>query len=93
MHLAYILRSVSDSDRYYYGSTSDLKKRLATHNAGGNVATKPHRPSALVWYGGFPYKETAVEFERYLKTASGKAFARKRLIPPEKDENVSLSDP
>jgi putative endonuclease len=81
MHYAYILRSTSDPSRYYYGSTSDLRKRLAVHNAGGNVSTKPHRPWTLIWYGGFSSEETAMDFERYLKTASGKAFARKRLIP------------
>lgn len=81
MHYAYILRSTSDPSRYYYGSTSDLRKRLAVHNAGGNVSTKPHRPWTLVWYGGFTCEQTAMDFERYLKIASGKAFARKRLIP------------
>jgi putative endonuclease len=80
MHYAYILRSVLEPARYYYGSTSDLRKRLAVHNAGGNVSTKPYRPWTLVWYGGFPCEKSAMDFERYLKTASGKAFARKRLI-------------
>ena len=50
------------------------------HNAGGNVSTKPHRPWSIAWYGGFSSEETAMDFERYLKTASGKAFARKRLL-------------
>jgi predicted GIY-YIG superfamily endonuclease len=80
MHYAYILRSASHPDRFYYGSTSDLKKRLETDNAGGNVSTKPFRPWKLVWYGGFPSKQIATDFEKYLKTASGKAFARKRLV-------------
>ena len=81
MHYAYILRSVTEPDRFYHGSTSDLRKRLAVHNAGGNVTTKSHRPWTLIWYSGFACKQTAMNFERYLKTASGKAFARKRLIP------------
>ena len=80
MHYSYILRSVSDPERLYYGSTSDLRERLATHNAGGNVSTKPFRPWEIAWYAGFPNKETATDFERYLKTASGKAFAKKRLL-------------
>jgi len=80
MHYAYILQSISHPEKFYYGSTADLKKRLAVHNDGGNVSTSPYRPWALAWYGGFPCKQTAANFERYLKTASGKAFARKRLL-------------
>jgi len=80
MHYAYILRSISQPDKLYYGSTTDLKKRFSVHNAGGNVSTHPYRPWILAWYGGFPCKQTAADFERYLKTASGKAFARKRLL-------------
>lgn len=34
-------------------AVTDLKKRLETHNNGGNVSTKPHRPWKLVWYAGF----------------------------------------
>ena len=36
-----------------------------------------------IWYGAFTEKGTALEFERYLKTASGKAFSRKRLLSGE----------
>ncbi|MCU0776309.1 MAG: GIY-YIG nuclease family protein [Akkermansiaceae bacterium] len=81
MHYAYILCSSSHPESRYCGSTSDLKKRLAVHNAGGNVSTRAHRPWKLAWYAGFPSEKTALDFEKYLKPASGKAFARKRLIP------------
>jgi predicted GIY-YIG superfamily endonuclease len=80
MHYAYIIRSETNPDKFYYGSTADLKKRIEVHNIGGNTSTRPFRKWALVWYGGFPSKQTAEEFEKYLKTASGKAFARKRLL-------------
>jgi putative endonuclease len=80
MHYAYIIRSVNYPDKFYYGSTADLKKRIEVHNRGGNTSTRPFRIWALVWYGGFPCKQTAEEFEKYLKTASGKAFTRKRLL-------------
>ena len=59
---------------------ADLKKRLSVHNQGGNISTKTGCPWKLVWYGGFESKTAASDFERYLKTASGKAFARKRLL-------------
>jgi predicted GIY-YIG superfamily endonuclease len=82
MHYAYILQSIWHPERFYFGSTSNLKNRFAVHNAGGNTSTRPFVPWKIAWYGGFPSKKIAMEFERYLKTASGKAFARKRLVPP-----------
>jgi predicted GIY-YIG superfamily endonuclease len=60
MHYAYILRSLSDADKLYYGSTADLKKRFATHNAGGNISTKPFRPWEIAWYAGFPNQKQLV---------------------------------
>ena len=80
MFYAYILRSEQNPERFYYGFSSDLKKRLKVHNQGGNISTKTGLPWTLAWYGGFESESAAIEFERYLKTASGKAFARKRLL-------------
>jgi predicted GIY-YIG superfamily endonuclease len=80
MFYAYILRSQIQPSVLYYGSTTNLKIRIAKHNAGGNLSTSAMRPWSLVWYGGFETEESARAFERYLKTASGKAFAGKRLI-------------
>ncbi len=50
------------------------------HNEGKVPSIVPHRPWELVWYGGFSSKQEAVDFERYLKSGSGKSFAYKRLI-------------
>jgi len=80
MFYTYILRSEQNPERFYYGFSSDLKKRLKVHNQGGNVSTKTGVPWTLAWYGGFESESAAIDFERYLKTASGKAFARKRLL-------------
>ncbi|MCB1212063.1 MAG: transposase zinc-binding domain-containing protein [Verrucomicrobiales bacterium] len=80
MFYAYILRSEQNPERLYYGFSSDLKKRLNVHNQGGNHSTKTGVPWTLAWYGGFESESVAIDFERYLKTASGKAFARRRLL-------------
>jgi len=80
MFYAYILRSEQNPERLYYGFSSDLKKRLKVHNQGGNISTRNGVPWTLVWYGGFESESADSDFERYLKTASGKAFARKRLL-------------
>ncbi|MEM7144219.1 MAG: GIY-YIG nuclease family protein [Verrucomicrobiota bacterium] len=52
---------------------------MEDHNAGRNVSTKAFRPWKLEMYLAFSDREKALGFERYLKTASGKAFADKRL--------------
>lgn len=36
-----------------------------------------------MWYGAFENERKAKDFERYLKTGSGKAFAYKRLLNSE----------
>jgi putative endonuclease len=80
MFYAYILRSQRDANVFYHGFTSDLRKRLNAHNTGANVSTRAMRPWSLAWYGAFESEQMARDFESYLKTASGKAFARKRLL-------------
>ena len=79
MYYTYILYS-SKSKIFYYGFTKDIKKRLNEHNTGISPATKPYIPWELVWYCGFVKEKDAKDFELYLKSGSGKAFAYKRLI-------------
>lgn len=81
MYYTYVLRSESNVSQLYFGSTSNLKERLAAHNAGQSPHTAKYKPWAVVWYGSFESKELALAFEKYLKTASGKAFLRKHLLP------------
>ena len=79
MHYVYLLRSLSNPKQAYIGCTSDLKDRLAAHNAGGSPHTSKYTPWHLVTYLAFDDKPQAIDFEAYLKTGSGQAFARKRL--------------
>ena len=48
-------------------------------NAGEVASTAKFKPWDLVWYGAFPDKYKALDFEKYLKSHSGRAFAKKRL--------------
>jgi putative endonuclease len=75
----YILQSVGLSQRYYVGVTNDLEARLAKHNAGAVSHTSKFRPWKIKTYIGFSDAKQAEAFEKYLKTASGRAFAKKRL--------------
>ncbi len=79
MYYCYILQS-SLQHKFYFGFTKDVKARFLTHNSGSVVATKTGRPWELVWYCAFSTQKEAKNFEHYLKSGSGKAFAYKRLV-------------
>lgn len=80
MFYVYVLRSKNNKNIVYKGYTTDLVQRLQRHNAGENISTKKHRPWMVIFYAAFEDKLLAMRFERYLKTGSGIAFMRKRLI-------------
>jgi len=80
MHYVYILRSISQPSQFYIGATRDLQQRLADHNAGKSPHTSKYCPWDIECYLGFPDKQTAYDFEKYLKSHSGRAFAAKRLM-------------
>ena len=80
MHYVYILQSLIDVKQTYIGSTADLKKRIESHNSGANKYTGKFKPWKIVWYYSFLSEKKAVFFEKYLKTSSGIAFRRKRLL-------------
>jgi predicted GIY-YIG superfamily endonuclease len=80
MFYVYLLRSLSFPDQTYCGYTEDLKKRLKDHNAGKSSHTSKYTPWEIISYHAFVDKNKAREFEHYLKTGSGRAFASKRLM-------------
>ncbi len=80
MWYVYIIRSLHFADQEYTGATADLKKRVADHNSGKSNHTAKFVPWELVWYCAFKDKYQALEFEKYLKSHSGRAFAKKRLL-------------
>lgn len=80
MHYVYILKSISHPTQSYVGYTANLKERLTRHNQARCLHTAKYIPWELKWYGAFPEKQDALEFETYLKSHSGKAFTLKRLV-------------
>ena len=79
MFYTYILRSISHPDRRYIGSTSDLRKRLAVHNADGVSHTAKIRPGKVEVYIALALEERARAFDIYLKIGSGHAFAKRHF--------------
>ena len=77
--LVYVLKSANPTADYYIGLTHDLRARLADHNAG----RCPHTARYLPWLPHvtieLPDERRAVAFERYLKSGSGRAFAKRHF--------------
>ena len=80
MFYAYILQSLNNPVELYRGHSSDLKQRLADHNAGHCQHTAKFAPWKLKFYAAFETLEQAQQFERYLKSGSGHAFAKRHLL-------------
>ncbi len=78
MQYVYILRCRDGST--YTGCTSDLRERFARHSKGLVTATKSKIPVVLIFYCAFVNQLQAFEFEKYLKSGSGRAFMKKRLL-------------
>jgi putative endonuclease len=75
----YILKSDHESHRYYTGLTSDVRARLMSHNEGRCRHTISGRPRHLDVVVEFADERRAVAFERYLKSGSGGAFAKRHF--------------
>jgi predicted GIY-YIG superfamily endonuclease len=79
MKYVYILQSQKDPERFYIGSTNDLKRRLKEHNLGKSIHTNKFIPWNIKTYIAFADEKKADEFEAFLKTGNGRLFARKRF--------------
>ena len=77
--IVYILRSDRNPERHYTGVTTDIVQRLRWHNAGQNTDTARDRPWSVVVSIEFSTEQSALEFERYLKSGSGRAFAKRHF--------------
>jgi predicted GIY-YIG superfamily endonuclease len=78
-HFVYILQSVTNPSQYYVGSTSNPERRLAAHNAGDSPHTSRFRPWYALLVMDFANADRARAFEAYLKSGSGREFARRHF--------------
>ena len=79
MFYAYILESLSHPGEHYIGHSEDLRARLSEHNSGKCSHTSKFRPWKVKNYIAFETIESAQRFERYLKSGSGHAFAKRHF--------------
>lgn len=77
----YVLKNTDRMPSFYIGLSSDVKARLADHNAGRCPHTASRRTWQLHVVVEFSDEKRAVTFERYLKSGSGRAFARRHFEP------------
>ena len=75
----YSLRSKNHPERYYVGITQNLEERLGTHNSGKISHTRKFKPWKFEVVIAFVEKEKAFAFEKYLKSHSGRAFAKRHF--------------
>ncbi|KKS82653.1 MAG: excinuclease ABC C subunit domain-containing protein [Candidatus Wolfebacteria bacterium GW2011_GWC1_43_10] len=76
----YYIYSLKCKNSYYVGCTDNLKNRLERHQKGQVPATANRLPIKLDFYFVTPDKYKAFEFEKYLKSGSGRAFIKKHFL-------------
>jgi len=83
MQYVYVLQSFKYLDRYYVGCSDDVADRLRRHNAGFSQSQSHHTssygPWKLVVQIAFDDRKKAFAFEKYLKSGSGRAFAKRHF--------------
>ncbi|MGB0415811.1 MAG: GIY-YIG nuclease family protein [Coraliomargarita sp.] len=75
----YILRSLVDASAHYTGCTQDLQARLKKHNEGAVTHTARLKPWKIETAISFRDSAKARAFEKYLKSGSGREFARRHF--------------
>jgi putative endonuclease len=78
-HFVYVLKNTDPVPRFYVGLTSDVPGRVEDHNAGRCSHTGRNRPWQIHVVIEFPDEQRAIRFERYLKSGSGREFAKRHF--------------
>jgi len=78
-YYVYILVSESDQNRHYIGKTQNLDARLKAHNSGRVPHTSKYSSWRFDVVVTFHFQEKDTNFEKYLKSHSGRAFAKKHF--------------
>ena len=78
MQFVYLLKCADNTT--YTGCTQNIEERLKRHENKQVLYTSSRLPVKLITYIAFSDKYQAFQFEKYLKSGSGKAFSNKRLL-------------
>jgi len=73
----YILKC--NNGKIYTGCTNNLSERLQKHSSGEVLSTRNYLPVEIITYVSFSNNYLAFNFEKYLKSGSGRAFSKRHL--------------
>lgn len=79
MYFVYSIQSELYPNRFYIGITTDIDRRIQEHNTGKSIHTNKFYPWKLLVYVAFIDKIKAQNFEKYLKTGSGRTFCNRHF--------------
>lgn len=80
MYYVYIIRSINSPNITYIWFSENLRQRIQEHNNWKWEFTAKYIPWEIIFYSCFKDKKKALDFEKYLKSWSWKAFLNKRFI-------------
>jgi putative endonuclease len=78
MFYVYVLRSEVDGS-LYKGHCQNIEARIKQHNSGQTASIKSKIPLALIYKEEFETRGDAINRERYLKSAAGRRFLKKKI--------------
>ncbi|MBR8535025.1 GIY-YIG nuclease family protein [Carboxylicivirga sediminis] len=78
MFYVYVIKS-QVQDWIYVGLSDNVERRIHEHNSGWGRSTKLYRQFKLLFVENYPDRPSARIREKYLKSASGKRFIRKKF--------------
>ena len=78
MYYVYVIQNSGDSDDFYLGSTTDLKRRLSEHNLCPGHCTSG-RKWRVVYYEAYMSLEAARKRERSLKKGKARMLLMERI--------------
>ena len=79
MYYSYILKSLKDN-KYYYGSTNDIEKRLVKHNSGQVRSTKGRMPFVIHFVEENSTRGLAFQREQFYKSINGYNFLKEKGV-------------
>jgi putative endonuclease len=80
MYFINVLKSLN-FDYQYVGFTKDLEKRLRDHNLGKTKSNKAYKPFEIIYFEEVETRIIARKREKYLKSAAGSVYLKKKLAP------------
>ena len=79
MYFVYISKRIN-FNRYYIGSTEDIKRRLLHHSSGKIKSTKAYKPWEIVYSESYNTRSEAFKKEKQIKSYKGGVVFKKLLL-------------